>query len=269
VSGPSPAQKTGDGEQNGDDEQKRSTFGALRHPLVITLFSALIAGWLFPAFSRQWQDRQKVRDLKNGLVTRVDEATTRTIVATRFLVDRRSRAAQTTDERAQALAHSSTDTRSRASAELDAALERERDATATAYIALLSDWLVTRAVTRSQLEAYFPGGDLAGQWEEWANHVTSYVRLASRNTRAEKSGYVGELRQYLRPGTCANWTLLAMDAHRLNAAQRFRLGAADGCLTELLLERKGVITRQILDANVAGFSTSRSDLLHDLVPFWG
>jgi len=243
---------------------------ALRHPLAIAAASALIASLLLPAFTRQWQDRQKARELKDGLVQEIDEATTRTVIAVRVLVDRRSREAQTTDERQRAKASARGDERASTVKAFLSALERERDATAGAYIGLLSDWLVMRSVTRSKLTAYFPETEVAEEWTLYANHVTRYVRLASRNPTVLKRQYVAEIARYLEveqesPG----WALLGRNPRSLSPGQYRAFGIADGELSDLLLQKKITLVNEILDAHVAGFSTDTADLFEDLLPFYG
>jgi len=235
---------------------------------VITAVSALIASWLLPAFTRQWQDRQKARELKDGLVARLDEATTRTVIATRILVDRSSPEAQTADQRQLELKSASGPGRARADAAFRAALEKERDTRAVSYIRLISDWLVTRSVTRSKLATYFPTSKVDMDWTDYADHVTLYVRLASRNPEQQKKDFLQSLVRYLGrapPG----WELLAKDPRKLSKSQYSRFAVADGYLTEFLLEDKNDLVRTIVGGHVAGFSTDSGDLLRDLLPFYG
>jgi hypothetical protein len=255
------------GGKEGDAEKGQSgRLAVLRHPLFITGVSALIASLLFPALTRQWQDRQNARELKDKLVTQLDEAATRTVIGTRVLVDRRSREAQSTDARAVELAQAPAGD-SGAKSRLRRAVERERDARAAAYIRFVTDWLVARAVTRSRLAAYFPHSGLDEEWARYADEVFLYVRLASTNSASQRGKYIEALRSYLRPGSVGmDWSLLANDPRELNASTTARYGIADGRLTDLLLQRKNLITREILSAHVAGFSTNTNDFLHDLIP---
>jgi hypothetical protein len=246
------------------------TAGALRHPLAITAASALLASWLLPSFTRQWQDRQEARDLKDKLVAKLDEATTRTVIATRILVDRSSPQAQTTGARELELKNARKAERARARAAFRVAREQERDETAAAYIRLIADWLVTRSVTRSQLATYFPDSNVSDEWTVYANHVTLYVRLASPNPEFLRLKYVNALARYLGfSPPPPKWRLLANDPRTLSVSQRDRFGVADGVLTELLLIKKNDLVRAIVADHVAGFSTDSGDLLRDLLPFYG
>src|SRR6476660_5224184 len=105
---------------------------SLRHPLAVTAFSALLAGWLIPGFAHQWQDRQKERELKRGLATQLDRDATTAVVAGRILIDRRFPEAQTTE--ARRLEHASDSV-------VAAAREHERDAAARTFIGTFSAWL--------------------------------------------------------------------------------------------------------------------------------
>jgi hypothetical protein len=75
----------------------RPTFSA--HPLGIAAPSALIGGWLVPAFAHQWQDRQKERDLKREIASDFDCDVTRTVIASQLLLARLFPEAQTSDVR--------------------------------------------------------------------------------------------------------------------------------------------------------------------------
>lgn len=46
----------------------------LSHPLVLLLVGALISGILVPIFTNQWQVRQNELELKNSLISRINES---------------------------------------------------------------------------------------------------------------------------------------------------------------------------------------------------
>jgi hypothetical protein len=265
-----PTSKPRAGKEDGDQSHLSRTAGALRHPLAITAVSVLVASWLLPSVTKQWQDRQEARELKEELVAKLDEATTRTVIATRILVDRSSPRAQTTRARELELKGAPNGERAGARAAFLAAVEQERNATAESYIQIISDWLVTRSVTRSQLLTYFPDSDVADDWTEYANHVTRYVRLASSNSEADKLGYVRRLASYLGVGDAPpRWRLLAKDPRTLEGRQSTGFVRGNVEVTELLLRKKNALVRAIADGHVAGFSTNSGDLLRDLLPVYG
>ena len=255
--------------EGGKGDRAARVRAAFRHPLAITALSALAASLLIPAFTHQWQDRQKERDLKTELATSLDELTTRAVVAARIVIERRFREAQTTDARQEDLDAAAEGRRPQAARAHRRALERERDAAASTFIQLFSDWLVTRSVIRSKLGAYFPGEDLAAGWEEYANYITYYIRLASRTSTAESRRILVEnLAQFLGESPEA-WTDLASDPRPLEGAEYAAFVLADGRLSDRLLTAKNALISRVLEAEVAGFSTDMGDLLEDLTPFYG
>ena len=60
-------------------ERVRVAGRLLAHPLIITLFSALLAAVVLPPLTRAWQDRQKELELKRDLVTQIAETSTRAV----------------------------------------------------------------------------------------------------------------------------------------------------------------------------------------------
>jgi hypothetical protein len=250
-------------------DRAASLKAGLRHPLAITALSALAATLLLPAFTNQWQDRQRERDLKTDLATSLDELTTRTVIAARFVIDRRFREAQTTEARKAELTAAPPRQRLRARRAYRLALEKERDAAAASYIQLLADWLVTRSVIRSKLSAYYPSEDIAAEWERYADHITLYIRLASSaSTPQDKGAYIFVLEKFLQesPGT---WRVLVGEPRQLSRDKYLAYVKADALLGEGLLTEKNNLARRVLDSHVAGFSTGMRDLLKDLTPVYG
>lgn len=238
----------------------------LRHPLAIAALSALVAGWLLPAFAHQWQDRQKERDLKRELATELDREVTRTVVAAQLLMTRAFPEAQAADVRR---AEYERDRRLRSS--YLQALERERAAGTEAFLRVVSDWLVTRSVTRSALATHFAEDDLASHWIEYANHVTDYVTLASARPRADRTraSALDRLSDYLRGGETSRWRLLERPPRQAGPRAFRAYGGAAGHLAGTLLLRKNDLVEEILGSHAAGFSTRPRDLLEDLLPFVG
>jgi hypothetical protein len=50
--------------------------------VILTLLGIALTAWLLPAFTRQWDDRQKERELKAALVSDIASATAETLIAT-------------------------------------------------------------------------------------------------------------------------------------------------------------------------------------------
>ncbi len=57
--------------------------------MFVTLLGIALTDWLLPAFTRQWDDRQKARELKAAVITQVAAATAAQLVETRKVSARR------------------------------------------------------------------------------------------------------------------------------------------------------------------------------------
>jgi hypothetical protein len=251
-----------------EDGQERRLGALLAHPLFIMAATALVASWLVPAFTKQWQDRQHARDLKAELAAGLDEATTTTVVEARILIERRFRAALTTDARKAELAAAAPGGRRRAEDAYAAAAEHERDAGNAAYLELVADWLVTRSVTRSKLGAFFPDETLDARWETYANYVTRYVRLARATDPTQRRRYAGELGRFLgQPPSL--WAPLADDPRELEGDAYADYVTANARISHELLEVKNELVVAVLASDVEGFSTDLRGLAEDLLPFLG
>ena len=56
--------------------------------LLFTLFGAALSAWLIPAFTRQWQDRQKEREIKVALVSDIGDSTSDALVTSQYVANR-------------------------------------------------------------------------------------------------------------------------------------------------------------------------------------
>jgi hypothetical protein len=55
-------------------EKKRPLLPRIPTPLIVTLVGIVLTAWLLPAFTRQWDDRQKAHELQSALVTEMADA---------------------------------------------------------------------------------------------------------------------------------------------------------------------------------------------------
>jgi len=74
ASGPS----KGDQKDQGDERKRRR---GLPPQVIATLVGVTLSAWLIPAFTRQWEDRQKARELKAAITDEIAAATSRTLNA--------------------------------------------------------------------------------------------------------------------------------------------------------------------------------------------
>jgi hypothetical protein len=131
----------------------------LKHPLMIALVAAVFTALLLPQFTRQWQDRQKERELKRSLLEQMSTASSTAVRRSISLVNGQLRAAG------------------------GEANEDGRDV----YANLRNSWLIDRARVRAAIITYFPAvADSC--WYSYERLVADYLGLgikvpAGRNAR--------------------------------------------------------------------------------------
>lgn len=109
-----------------------------------------MSSWLIPAFTRQWDDRQKAGELKASLVGEIASATGRALMA----------------------AH-----------EASAAPKEARSVRSTIPPAA-KEWSVANLHIRSRLQAYF-GPAAVDHWALVSQYVTSTLSVAHRNAEGD------------------------------------------------------------------------------------
>jgi hypothetical protein len=216
--------------------------------VIATLAGVALTAWLLPAFTRQWDDRQKAHELKATLATEVAVATAKSI------------------------------TRSRE--ELAIVLAKPNGGEGMfegAYTRLAASWLADSIEIEAKLRAYFESPELFAQlhaynatmqtlfllatdpWTMWDySHGEDSNEFASKNAR-QLGITTRELRddlQYLTGNT--SYTFSAPG------------GANDYIFTKIangVLAKEQALARSISAAHADGYSTTTRDLLHDLLPF--
>ena len=63
----------------------RSLWAKAPKSVLMVLFGAAVTAWLVPAFTRQWQDRQKEREIKVALVSEIGDSTSDSLVTSQFV----------------------------------------------------------------------------------------------------------------------------------------------------------------------------------------
>jgi uncharacterized membrane protein YcjF (UPF0283 family) len=66
----------------------RSLWARAPKPVLMVLFGAAISAWLVPAFTRQWQDRQKEREIKVALVSEIGDSTADALVTSQYVASK-------------------------------------------------------------------------------------------------------------------------------------------------------------------------------------
>jgi hypothetical protein len=155
---------------------------SLKHPLTIALVAAAFTALLLPVFTRQYQDRQKERELKKGLLEQMSTASTTAVRNGISLVN----------------------------GQLRAAGGEEGENAGQVYARLRNVWLIQRATVRSAIVTYFP--HVNSCWYSYERIIADYLGLvdkkpANRKTRIENiKNYVNsDLRDvYGEPGNVDN-----------------------------------------------------------------
>lgn len=73
-------------EQAVEAEKKKPLFHRIPTSLLVTLIGIVLTAWLLPAFTRQWDDRQKAQQVKSAVVTDMAQATADALTGGRRLL---------------------------------------------------------------------------------------------------------------------------------------------------------------------------------------
>lgn len=206
----------------------RSRWWWVPKPLLITLFGAAISAWLVPAFTRQYQDRQKEREIKVALVSAIGDSTSDALVTSQFI------AAGTFPKGGQG-----------------------------EFNRLALEWARRSAEIDAKLAAYFPGNHIVSEWRGYAAVVGHTFYLVTRDRGRRKNEAVRSVRAYVTPALAVDWTVF-LPAMKYGDPEAFESYFA---VSQRVLNRKAALIQEILDAHAQGFSTTTSHLLRDLLPF--
>jgi hypothetical protein len=223
-------------------ERRRRVPTSVLVTLVVAMFSVLIG----PAFARQWEDQQKARELKAAIADEIATATARTLGAGVYVA------------RAQ-----------------DTLARRERLAKARAF------WRPASLRIETKLRAYFPPG-ITSEWEQFALDIDDFLVNVCAKASPPGQGSELDLTDADRRANIAGWFEALARAQPLPKSLRYlrfseiAATATNGSAEERagVIEAGGdwmfaetdTITGLLFGAHPAGFSTTRGDLLHDLVP---
>jgi hypothetical protein len=155
-------------EDSGTKRGLLATLGrVLKHPLVIALLAATFTAIFLPQFTRQWQDRQKERALKQTLLEQM------------------SNASNTAVTQAISFAHGL----------LVAAGAGPGEDGKTAYALLRNSWIVRRAGIESTILTYFPKVDSC--WYSYELAISDFISLSADNNALNRKTRVSDIRRYL------------------------------------------------------------------------
>jgi hypothetical protein len=204
--------------------------------VVVTLMGALLTVWLAPAVTRQWEDRQAARDLKARIAEEAVISALQAIEAGAGLAE--GRGAHETVDAAWRQAALKTEIKAKAYLENSTVKGWEDANQAVKYFLLVSD-----DVANARVEASYPRADDTTDAEYvyeriWRNLDTWVPPLDDPNDTAQ---------------------LLASDRAKDRATGMQVLRSS-------MLATVGAAADVLLSAHASGFSTTRGDLLKDLLP---
>jgi hypothetical protein len=214
--------------------------------VFLTLLVAVLSILVGPAFARQWEDRQKARELKAAIADQIATATARTLSAGVYVA------------RAQ-----------------QAEARRDRFVNARAF------WRPASLRIEMNLKAYFPAA-MADEWKQLVLDIDDFLLNVCARASPPGQPFKSDLTASSRRDNIAAWfdsssklrplprilqnltpSEIAHDATRGNAEDRAVVVEAGG---EWLFAKTDKMAAVLFDAHPAGFSTSRRDLLGDLLP---
>ena len=225
--------------------------------VLVTILVAAFSVWVAPAFTRQWEDRQKVRELRAAFAEEIATATAAALSGGR-------EAARRSTE-----------------------IEGQGGRRALLGPVRLS-WDVSLLRIEMKLRAYYPPA-VADQWSEFATDVRQFLQIClltgPATTEDEGIFLRGEIARTL-PRIVEGRELLRdyfqsaeQPVPRITQSQADRALAAEltdpswsmrqsglELLRAMLLSKAQAATTALFSAKPGDFSTTRSDLLRDLLP---
>jgi hypothetical protein len=208
--------------------------------VLLTAALTLLTAWFFPALSRQWQDRQKARELKASLVSQIGKETSEALITSSFLTWDRFPSSRDPSERGW---------------------------NQEVFNRLDLQWRRSSAEVEAQLRAYFPDR-VAARWRAYSDLVWGTYRLITDNESARPSTVL-RLREEVGVKQADLNVLSAPWVDKYgNTVDRRREGRARIAYFRAysaLLSRRSAVIDEILRSHPAGYSTRLTDLAHDLL----
>ena len=216
--------------------------------VLVTILVAALSVWLAPAITRQWDDRQKARELQGDVAAQVNVASADVVGELLALVD------------------SSTSSSGSSMRELDAARKR---------------WLVAQYRVSAQLDTYF-SDRTQNQWalhSEVVDKLFALVRVVADpqsgvDPNPDLPNAVPRIRRYAVAQAIDAWAGAYENestdkAYYLPIENYSGKGLRDWVADDVplfALGSAGKVTDDIRQDHPRGFSTTRGDLWRDLLP---
>ncbi|MFL5937422.1 MAG: hypothetical protein ACJ74P_10060 [Gaiellaceae bacterium] len=260
-------------EQAVEAEKKKRLFHRIPTSLLVTFLGIALTAWLLPAFTRQWDDRQKAHELAVALGAEMATNTSKVLEQTRAELYR-----EASTPLAKRRSHASGPAATLPQNEIDwstASLRIEAMLLASYPRELVQRWRGLREIVagwigwydHTQLSwdpAYQPDPELARAAATIGVPVAGYPKPITA---------LGAMRRfnddYLKRLTLEDQIATGTEGHDSTANPVTAVAETLNnyrSLEEVLLAIEAGIARDLVDAHVRGYSTSGKDLLHDLIP---
>lgn len=231
-------------------EKKRPFLHRVPTSLLVALVGIALTAWLLPAFTRQWDDRQKAHELKAALATQLAVATAKSVIRSRE--------------------------------ELRVVLGKPNGGAYMfegAYIHLEESWLADSIEIEAKLRADFHSSALLAQFHGYNRTMQTLFQLVTDPWTMWDNGY-GDDGYSIAGYASKNARLLGVTRTELGNVLQYVTGrssmgiAAPGGANDYLFTEiaNGVLAKEqalavgISAAHAEGYSTTTHDLLNDLIP---
>jgi hypothetical protein len=218
--------------------------------LVLTILGGALTILILPAFTRQWEERERALDLKASLVDEISTGTGRTLASAEVLFETFK------------------------GGEVGRRRGRWPESFNRPSRGVRRIWLLPKLKIEGRLRAYF-APELLDQWEDYdyamlrfleiaalEGYINRYLQTADDNTVREGDFYIrywlSEIPMDAEPRAGIRGDLL----NREPSQRRFGLFY----LERVMLDLEAAFTNSLLAAHPRGFSTTRRDLINDLLP---
>jgi hypothetical protein len=195
--------------------------------VVVTLLGIALTAWLLPAFTRQWDDRQRAAEVKAAISSQIAAATAQALIRSRQL----ARTWEQPSRKQRVLKHR------------------------------LSDlWLSDSIKIETHVRAYFNSEEIVGRLHAYNGTMESLFLVAAYPRAINVYGRAGMYAENL--GLSRQRLENAMDDVTHVAPDVWF-----ETLIQAVLAKENDLTAAVSHAHVVGYSTTTRDLIHDLLPF--
>jgi hypothetical protein len=215
------------------ESARRKRWWRVPTPILVTLVGIVLSAWLFPAITRQWDDRQKAHELKVSMVAEMASATARALVAGHDAV-------------------------------------RVRQSPGQAGRSGEEQWAIESFDIEAKLRAYFPPA-IVGSWHRYRRLVSEALGASYHRGRLIRPLILGGRAQsaYDQAVLDLNGLRNAVGGDH-DRFQAYGAGSgpieAWGLLEADLARLENETARSVLSSDPRGYSTTLGDFFHDLVP---